>query len=79
VLVSNNTQGDHSILFQKWNWLKAHRGTFGRIAARQKTPVGAEFVRQVFWERRRSKQIRLALIRAGAPMTKRGALSAKAA
>lgn len=52
--------------------MKAHRGSFARIAARQHRKVTPEFVRQVFWEARRSPSIRLALIRMGAPMSKRG-------
>lgn len=71
VLDSNNTKDLEYTLFTKWAWLRANRGVLGRIAARQRTPVSAEYVRQVFWGQRSSDRIRLALLRAGAPVAKR--------
>ena len=66
-LLENNQTG--ALRLAKLLWLRANRGVLTRVARMQRTrKYTPEFVRQVFWEKRKHKLIRRALVRRGAPM-----------
>jgi hypothetical protein len=71
-VLESNENMPSSINFLKWEWLRANRGSFELVARRiRKSQVTSEFVRLVFWEKRKSSSIRRSLVRLGAPMTGR--------